>query len=197
MIEQFLIELERIAKSLARDLFNITIPQFKLEISRKTPFTDEVVHIAVGVGIIDLSSDEIFAGILHELVHIYNRINGVSDQTANRYHNQKFKNSAIRFGLHCEWDRNKGWYNTTLIDTLQSHIERQIDVSSWASCLSEGKRQLRRMVRDRTRHPCFLKYVCKCPPPHNSIRSGRRPNGNHPPCIRCEVCGAVFVCDPP
>ena len=190
-IEQFLSEMERVSQILARDLFGgVSIPQFKLELARKAPFTDEIVHIAVGIGIIKLSQGEILAGILHELVHIYNRIRGVSDQTANHYHNRKFKNLAIQVGLRVTCDRNKGWHITSLTDGVQNNIDAcRVN----AKYLLEGKKQLRRMIQGRIQRPCFLKYICECPPPHNSIRSGRRPNGGHPLRIRCEVCGAAFV----
>jgi hypothetical protein len=49
------------------------------------------------------------------------------------------------------------------------------------------------MLRDNRPKQCFLKYICQCSPPHNSIRSGRRPNGPHALHIQCLMCGANFV----
>jgi hypothetical protein len=67
----------------------------------------------------------------------------------------------------------------------------EIDVKT----LERGKKEIRKAIKEKGRSKvCFLKYECGCPPPHNSIRSGRRPDGSHPLKAVCMVCGKSFNC---
>ena len=47
---------------------------------------------------------------------------------------------------------------------------------------------------DKQTKTFFLKYECSCPPPHNSIRSGRRPDGKNALNIVCQYCDTAFRC---
>lgn len=57
-----------------------------------------------------------------------------------------------------------------------------------------AKRRIKSQTKGGTRKICFLKYQCQCPGPHNSFRTGRRPDGSNPIYARCEKCGALFEC---
>lgn len=56
---------------------------------------------------------ELVDTMLHELVHVYCRQNGIKDTSrAGYYHNAKFKKVAEQFGLKCVECKKVGW-NTT------------------------------------------------------------------------------------
>lgn len=50
------------------------------------------------------------------------------------------------------------------------------------------------MSATRQKNRYFMKYQCKCKPPHNSIRSGCRPDGPNRLNIICKDCGQPFTC---
>jgi hypothetical protein len=59
----------------------------------------------------------------------------------------------------------------------------------------QAKSEIRQQAKeDKPSKTYFLKYVCNCPPPHNSIRSGRRPDGPNALNIQCQNCHSTFVC---
>jgi len=60
--------------------------------------------------------------------------------------------------------------------------------------ISKGKAEIIRMIDSASPAKiCFLKYVCACKAPHNSIRSGRRPDGPNPLNITCNNCHSQFA----
>jgi len=59
--------------------------------------------------------EKTLATLLHEMVHLYNVINGIQDcSRSNQYHNKKFKETAERHGLFVEKDDSYGYVKTTL-----------------------------------------------------------------------------------
>ena len=59
---------------------------------------------------------------------------------------------------------------------------------------TNAKKRIKSQVSGNSRRVCFLKYQCQCPGPHNSFRTGRRPDGGNPIYARCEKCGELFEC---
>ena len=56
------------------------------------------------------------------------------------------------------------------------------------SFLLEAKKDVERIISKSKTRQYFLKYICNCPEPHNSIRSGRRSLN-----VNCGECGYKFV----
>ena len=74
---------------------------------------------------LDRPIEDICNTLLHEMVHLYNRENGIDDCSRNfRYHNKDFKKSAEQHGLFVEKHPNHGYAITTLrpetIDYIKS-----------------------------------------------------------------------------
>jgi len=58
--------------------------------------------------------EDILETLIHEIAHLQNSINGISDCTSTQYHNKKFKTSAESLGLIVEKMGSKGWAKTSL-----------------------------------------------------------------------------------
>jgi hypothetical protein len=59
--------------------------------------------------------DEICATLLHEMVHLHNALEKISDTSNNYvYHNKRFKHEAEEHGLVIERAKTIGWSVTTL-----------------------------------------------------------------------------------
>ena len=144
----------------------------------------------------------LYEHLLHEMVHVANAYDGIRDCTSNQYHNRNFRDGAMRVGFYVSRHMTRGWEITTFkprgnsvsyLTSLEARVVaiRQLEFSPkvfhrameyMADMASKGGKPKK----------CFLKYICDCPPPHNSIRSGRRPNGSHPVNAICEACGSKF-----
>lgn len=64
----------------------------------------------------DLSSNDPFEVMLHEMVHAFNNQNGIVDCCSNGYHNKQFKNQAEKHGLNVEKSKTYGFCFTSLND---------------------------------------------------------------------------------
>lgn len=213
------VELERIMAALNCGIYGdkIEIPPFVIQHDKKMifRFVPGFYHTVIGAGVVAMPIMDMMEGLLHELVHIHNYVHGITDVTSNQYHNRRFQQSALEAGLYVDREivrkgdklvSVKGWCLTSLhprkrfIEPSREALRRR-NVCLKAlridrQCVLDGKREIRQMIHERLpQRVCFLKYMCKCPEPHNSIRSGRRPDGPHPLRVRCEVCGAIFHCD--
>lgn len=63
--------------------------------------------------------------LLHEMVHYFNKVNGVKDCSGN-VHNKKFKAAAERVGLVVERDKKVGWGITSMTDELKEYIDTEV-----------------------------------------------------------------------
>lgn len=61
--------------------------------------------------------------LLHEMAHLKNAQEGISDCTATQYHNSEFKKSAEYFGLKVDKMKGRGWAFTSLSDKVITAIE--------------------------------------------------------------------------
>ena len=70
------------------------------------------------------STFEIILGaLLHEMVHLYNEINGVKDcSRSGTYHNTRFCKSATEHGLDVEQDGISGWSRTSLTEEAKKIV---------------------------------------------------------------------------
>jgi len=111
--------------------------------------------------------------------------------------------SAKEVGFHVARHKTQGWCLTTLEppndehhapdETKNQFLKNTIRDFEFPQDILDAAREHIKISVKTPRKVCFLKYVCECPTPHNSIRSGRRPDGLHPINIRCEDCGSLFV----
>lgn len=57
--------------------------------------------------------------LIHEMAHYANHCEGITDCSANQYHNGDFKIKAENYGLTCEKDTRRGWAATSISEKLQ------------------------------------------------------------------------------
>ena len=153
---------------------------------------------------------------LHEMCHVYNFSTDEIDCTSNQYHNKNFRAAALNVGFYVLKHKTQGCSITKLDLPVATSGLRVVDNKTcWASTpavinklasvleslrvseevISNSRTEIRGLISaNGPRKVCFLKYECNCPLPHNSVRSGRRPDGDNAPNIRCEDCGSLFKC---
>lgn len=65
--------------------------------------------------------------LLHEMVHLYNKIKGVKDVNGNNaYHNKFFKEESIKRGFYYEDekpDKTYGWSSSRLTNETKRKLE--------------------------------------------------------------------------
>lgn len=74
---------------------------------------DSTYELNIAAEVLDREIEEIIDTILHEMVHLYCRENGIQEVSrGGKYHNGKFKELAEKCGLKCVKTGQYGW-NTT------------------------------------------------------------------------------------
>ena len=170
-------------------------------------FTPEPYALVIGEHFEDAIFREMLDNILHQMCHIRNFQKGVRDRTVNSYHNRKFLDSALKVGLTVIRHKTFGWVTTSypvscgedvFLPTRRNNEKReQIYLSLSESCdktVFEALKEKLNFDGSVPRKQFFLKYTCSCPPPHNSIRSGRRPESRRRLNAICGDCGEPFKC---
>jgi hypothetical protein len=208
-------ELQRIYQELNKSLFSgklkpVTIAvQVKKKVSLRW-FSDSETLI-IGSEFLDLEYNQIPASLLHEMVHIYNFQRDVIDVTINQYHNKFFLQSALESGLIVIKHKTQGWSITSTFyprnvterifvkrpskDAIQKRITAFSNLNIDKNIFKSGKKEIISKIKsERPTKTYFLKYECQCSPPHNSIRSGRRPDGPNALNIKCQNCDSLFEC---
>jgi len=142
--------------------------------------------------------------VFHELVHASNKKKGVKDVGTNSYHNKHFLEQCVRRGFFVIKHRNHGWSLLSLsqprnvvdhnsvklpdfkINTNTSDfLKKTINEISWEDFY--------RCKKSFPSNKAYTyKYICSCPAPFNSIRSGRGSDSMNPPKIQCMVCEQMF-----
>jgi hypothetical protein len=207
-------ELERLFDHFKGKLFSVSChgtprnrPVFRCDFWKKFSFrySKETKYFVVGLGVKKLSYEELICEFVHEMIHWYNDSRGKSDCTPSQYHNQAFFRTATCLGFYVLKHPTRGWGLIQLSaptsgtdylppnDEDRDYLSRLIDKFDFDHELFQlAKQEMRENSHLFTRKQCQLKYQCACPPPHNTIRSGRHPNGKYPLCIRCDKCGHHF-----
>lgn len=208
-LPDIVVELKRGFGLLNERLFDgkLQLPSIIVQEEKKVVFRfiPDSYHMIVGQKIVDVKSDKLAEEFLHEMVHIKDYLEGIVDCTANQYHNKRFLSSALQVGFYVGRHKTQGWSVTSFspegltdVETPSADviIRRQNAFAGFKvedSILQATQNDMRnRLDSNNMRKICFLKYVCGCSPPHNSIRSGRRPDGEHPLKILCLSCKQEF-----
>jgi hypothetical protein len=202
-------ELEKLYAHLNAGLFEKTLPSpaFVLQPDKKVvfKFSPTAVAMTVGAGFVSVKNEyDLACHFLHEMVHISNVASGIEDCTSNQYHNKHFLHAALAVGLYVYRHKTQGWSVTHLNESApgefqcpptaaRDRLHKLLQTLPITMDVIRGvQKQMKGHLRDNKPKPCFLKYVCDCPPPHNSVRSGRRPDSSNAPLIKCERCGGRF-----
>lgn len=202
-------EVESAFQLVNKEMFGnrLRIPTITLQLEKKVifRFTPESYHMLIGSRFATANIKEIEEHLLHEMVHVSNHTDGVVDCTSNQYHNKRFLAAALEAGLYVCRHKTQGWGVTRFdpddehewIDPKETPLKKRQAVFSQTifdeEVVAESQRRMQKKLEENaSRKVCFLKYVCQCPAPHNSIRSGRRPNGSNPLNIHCNICDSDF-----
>lgn len=210
------LEMQEAYHTLNRGLFDgslepvqfVVLPKRKLTIK----FISEENIIVIGGEFSKLDRSDILPQLLHEMVHVRNAQKGIVDVTANQYHTIKyFLPIALSVGLIAIKHKSQGWSITSTVaprNVVDKEFIRKPEDAAiqkrdaiFGSILfdkgliSKSQEEIKKRADDsKPAKTFFLKYVCNCPPPHNSIRSGRRPDGVNALNIVCMNCRSRFIC---
>lgn len=208
-------ELEKVFQSLNASLFSGKLKPVQIAIQTKKKVSirwmPDSNALIVGADFPKIEYSEIPNFMLHEMVHIYNAQNGIVDVTANQYHNKSFLQAALNVGLVVIKHKTQGWgitstiYPRNVVESIYVKRPQKEDIALREAAFSKlnidktvfktARTEIReRLRREKPPKTYFLKYQCNCPPPHNSIRSGRRPDGQNALNIQCLNCRSHFEC---
>lgn len=175
IIKQQTLALEGLYIYFNKELFNDSLPAVALTIQtqgrkncygwcsvgerwecKELEWANKWYEINLSAEHMDRGIELISATLIHEMVHLWNGINGIDDcNPKTQNHNNSFKSKAEEVGLVVEKVDRKGWASTHLSDRLielvkSSEIE---DVFKTARITAEKV--------DREKKP-VNKYVCGC-----------------------------------
>jgi hypothetical protein len=208
-------ELQKVYKEFNFDLFSGALPEasFVIDVNKNPSFKfrENDFTIVIGQDFSNLDLIELLDDLLHEMVHISNFLNGVKDfHYSNQYHNQKFMKLANRVGLTLIKHETQGWSITTSKSIDEDDIEISYPDSDFCQKREESylkveenfSKDILKNAKEEfklsfqiPKNKFFLKYSCGCPPPHNSIRSGRKPDGSNPIMALCLKCLKPYKCE--
>lgn len=211
----FISELERAFDHLNKSLFDgkLTSVPFSIQIKKKIVirWSPEIDSISIGMDVTKLEFGEILVALLHEMIHIANHQAGLPDVTTNQYHNKYFLQQALKVGLVVIKHKTQGWAITgnvfprNVVERVfikrpaKENQKARVDAFNSIELDKSAYKDFQADIRDKIKlekptKTYFLKYQCNCPPPHNSIRSGRRPDGPNALNIQCQDCRSQFEC---
>lgn len=195
------------------DFFNVSLfesklenPLFQIKPDRTTIFYFvKPNQLEIGSLFGTASSDQVIDDLLHCMIHMKNYQIRLPDYTVNQYHNQHFANQATDIGMTVQKYKSRGWATASVsshVDVcnfLMPDEEQQRILWKLVSSIKFPKKTflnfqsaIRSVAKSKSSRQFLLKYTCKCKPPHNTIRSGRRPDGANPLDITCNLCGEKF-----
>jgi hypothetical protein len=176
---------------------------------QKVAFKYSDGELILGVDIANISIKELPISFLHELVHILNNQSNIID-IAGHYHNKKFMKTALDSGLFVIKNKSQGWSVTSTFyprnvvkkdfvqrpskEKAQLRIQAINSLKFDPAVIKNASIEIKLFVKQKISKTFFLKYECNCPAPHNSIRSGRRPDGKNALNIICQDCNSKFHC---
>lgn len=121
--------------------------------------------------------------LLHEMVHLFNRLNSVKDCTSNgQYHNKVFRNSAEQHGLHAEQVSKYGYKKTSLKPETLEFI-KSLDLSAFN--LYRDAAVKFKTTAEESKKPSSTR-IYFCPKCKTLIRATKEVR------VRCDVCNRLF-----
>lgn len=213
VISDFLGEIESAFNHFNKHLFHNKLEKIPVVINPKRKvdlkFVPDSNSILIGYEIFSVHYEDLPSLLLHEMIHVSNFQSKIVDVTTNQYHNKNFCAKAVDVGFIVLRHKAQGWSITTtelprnIVDenkvqkpNVKVFAAREKAFQNFPLCkisFSDCKKYIKSQAsKGKTPKIFQLKYECKCPPPHNSIRSGRRPDGNNPLNILCRDCMSVF-----
>ncbi len=162
--------------------------------------------IEIGRNFASTTRSEILDELVHCAVHLSNFLAGISDHSINQYHNHHFSQLAIKIGMYVSKYKNRGWCKTSSVlisgpaksilvpcegalKNLQSILN---SVNLDLNLLEKFQVEIHSRIESKSQKDYQIKYICGCPAPYNSIRSGRHPTGKNPLNVTCNICSMKF-----
>jgi len=129
-------------------------------------------------------TEEICETLLHEMVHLFNTINGVQDCGSNgQYHNKRFKASAEQHGLNVERIPNYGYAKTSLTTETAEFI-RSLNLTAFDLYRDTVRKNASELDISQQKQSSTRKYICpKC---SMSIRATKKVQ------VICGKCNELF-----
>lgn len=108
-------------------------------------------------------AEEICETLLHEMVHLFNAMNGKQDCSSNgQYHNRQFKTSAKAHGLIAEKVRNYGYAKTSLKPETAEFI-KSLDLTAFILYRDSIQADATGALPSQQKQSSTRKYICpKC-----------------------------------
>lgn len=187
-------------------IFGNNLPNFTLvpKLDRSLSLSFQKDKFFFGPAIFFLSPKEVCLSVFHEMTHAINFKRELIDTGSNSYHNKNFLNEVLHRGLFVIKHKNHGWSlisleyprnvtqdgsvrcpSTKKLDKAQSVFNSILSNLDWPTFYSHK-------FSPANKKEYTYKYTCSCPPPFNSIRSGRGPKSPNPPRAICFYCGEEF-----
>ena len=184
----------------------LATPLFEVKIDRDDIFYFVKPNtIQIGSAFCAISLNQVIDELLHCMIHIRNHQEKLPDHTVNQYHNQHFANVALGIGMTVQKQKSRGWSLVSVSsyigpnDFLTPDTTKQKNLHKIVSTIKLSDKgfcnfqtEIRNGFKANPKRQFLLKYTCSCHPPHNTIRSGRRPDGAHPLNVTCNICGQKF-----
>lgn len=121
--------------------------------------TTEMHEIAMSAEYMNRSWIDVMQTLHHEMIHLYNHINGVKDTSRNnRYHNGKFKAACLAHGFEyqiTEPDAKIGWSQAVLTKETQEIIANEFGLNPDAFKLARAIAQKAPTKRNRSKYQCI------------------------------------------
>lgn len=210
---EIVVALEELFSEINKSLFKgeLKLPTMILQPERRLDFNfvGDTYHFVIGGRFSEIESVvDMHARFLHEMLHV--KLPEQSDNSSN-YHNAKFLEAALEVGFYVGRNRTVGWGLTFFAMPAEDDSVQKVRVPSvdaiqmrknfYSHCtfdedaFTKSKKNVVDLQKKTGRtKQYFLKYVCKCPGLHNSIRSGRRPDSQNPLNNFCGDCGYSYIC---
>ena len=130
------------------------------------------------------TAEELLSTLIHEVAHSLNFTNGISDTSANQYHNAKFKTQAEALGLMTHEIKGKGYASTSLTELGAKRWAKALKILTVALELTAQETQ--GSAKPKGRNTNLTKATCPC---GNSLRAS---NGLIEAGITCDSCDGAF-----
>lgn len=200
--------LKKVFEEFNRSIFGNRLLNLELvpKLDKTFSFSFQKDKFLFGPNIFFLSPLEVCTAVFHEMIHAVNLKKGVTDTGGNSYHNKCFLDEALDRGIFVIKHKNHGWSllsieyprnvthdrfvrcpNLIRLGELQATFNSVTSKLEWSNFYSYKFSPL-------AKKEYTYKYVCSCPPPFNSLRSGRGPKSPNPPRMKCLYCGEEYRC---